>query len=160
MPACHNVLRQARRANGAIGSPEEGIAMRILKLGIALSMLLATSLPGLAAPAPTAKPLLPPTVKQLSPKDIKAQFGTGKAINGVSLPSDHKYTLLLKADGTAEMTLAGDKSPKTGTWRVSKTGYCSKWGTQAEHCYNVQPNGKQYDVVDDTGKVVAHWTKA
>jgi len=126
--------------------------MRILKLGMALSMLLATSLPGLAAAPATAKPLLP--------KDIKAQFGTGKPINGVSLPSNNKYSLVLKADGTAEMTLAGDKTPKTGTWRVSKTGYCSKWGTQSEHCYNVQPNGKQYDVVDDTGKVVAHWTKS
>ena len=135
--------------------------MHILKLGIALSMLLATSLPGLAAPAPTAKPLLPPlTGHAIAQATSKFRFGTEQAINGVSLPSDHKYTLLLKADGTAEMTLAGDKSPKTGTWRVSKTGYCSKWGTQAEHCYNVQPNGKQYDVVDDTGKVVAHWTKA
>jgi len=126
--------------------------MHVLKLGIALCMVLATTLPGLAATAATAKPLLP--------KEIKAQFGTGKPINGVSLPSNNKYSLVLKADGTAEMTLAGDKSPKTGTWRVSKTGYCSKWGTQAEHCYNVQPNGKQYDVVDDSGKVVAHWTKS
>ena len=137
--------------------------MHVLRLAIALSMVLATTLPGLAATAATAKPLpaaTAATAKPLLPKDIKAQFGTGKPINGVSLPSNKKYTLVLKADGTAEMTLAGDKSPKTGTWRVSKTGYCSKWGTQAEHCYNVQPNGKQYDVVDDSGKVVAHWTKS
>ncbi len=114
--------------------------------------MLATGAPGLAATSATAKVLLP--------KDIKAQFGTGKPISGVSLPSNKKYTLVLKADGSAAMTLAGDKTPKTGTWRVSKTGYCSKWGSQAEHCYNVQPNGKQYDVVDDSGKVVAHWTKS
>jgi hypothetical protein len=131
------------------GSPEEGITMHVLKLAIALSMVLATTLPGLAAAAP--KPLLP--------KDIKAQFGTGKPIHGVSLPGDKKYSLVLKTDGTAEMTLAGNKSAKTGTWRVSKTGYCSKWGSEAEHCYNVQPNGKQYDIVDDSGKVVAHWMK-
>jgi hypothetical protein len=126
--------------------------MQVLKLAIALSIVLATGAPGLAATSATTKVLLP--------KDIKSQFGTGKPISGVSLPSNKKYTLVLKADGSAAMTLAGDKTPKTGTWRVSKTGYCSKWGSQAEHCYNVQPNGKQYDVVDDSGKVVAHWTKS
>jgi hypothetical protein len=131
---------------------EESMTMQAVKLAIALSVVLATGASAYAATADTAKVLVP--------KAIKSQFGTGKPISGVSLPSNKKYTLVLKADGSAEMTLAGDKTPKTGTWHVSKTGYCSKWGSQAEHCYNVQPNGKQYDIVDDTGKVVAHWTKS
>ena len=129
--------------------------MQLTRLAIALSIVLMTSASGLAATTPDAA-----KAKILEPKTIKSQFGNGKPISGVSLPSNKKYTLVLKADGSAEMTLAGDKTPKTGTWHVSKTGYCSKWGSQAEHCYNVQPNGKQYDVVDDTGKVVAHWTKS
>ena len=129
--------------------------MQLTRLAIALSIVLTTSASGLAAAtSDTAK------AKVLAPKAIKSQFGNGKPISGVSLPSNKKYTLVLKADGSAEMTLAGDKTPKTGTWRVSKTGYCSKWGSQAEHCYNVQPNGKEYDIVDDTGKVVAHWLKS
>ena len=128
--------------------------MQTLKLATTISMVLAMSMPVFAA----AKP--PSPKDMLSPKDIKSLFATGKPISGVSLPGDKKYSLTLKADGTATMTLGSDKSTKTGTWHVSKTGYCSKWGTQPEHCYDVQKNGKQYDIVDTTGKVVAHWSKS
>src|SRR5436190_21247024 len=128
--------------------------MQTLRLATTISMVLAMSMPVFAA----AKP--PSPKDMLSPKDIKSLFATGKPISGVSLPGDKKYSLTLNADGTATMTLTGEKSAKTGTWHVSKTGYCSKWGTQPEHCYDVQKNGKQYDVVDATGKVVAHWSKS
>src|SRR5258705_9601508 len=120
--------------------------MRIPTLAIMVSLVLAVGGPALAAA--TAKPVPAKDIKALSPKDIKAQFATGKAITGVSLPGDKKYSLTLKADGTATMTLDSDKSKKTGTWHVSKTGYCSKWGTQPEHCYDIQKSGKQYDIVD------------
>jgi hypothetical protein len=130
--------------------------MPILKLAITVSLVLAMG--GAAFAAATAKPLAP--AKPLSPKEITAQFATGKPITGVSLPGDKKYSLTLKSDGTATMILDSDKSKKTGTWRVSKTGYCSKWGTQPEHCYDIQKNGNQYDIVDTSGKVVAHWTKS
>ena len=140
--------------------------MQTLKLAVAVSLLLAIAAPALAAPKPVASPkdakpvASPKDAKPLAPKDIKAQFGTGKPISGVSLPGDKKYSLTLQADGKATMTLTSDKSTKTGTWHVSKTGYCSKWGTQPEHCYDVQKNGKQYDILDTTGKVVAHWSKS
>jgi hypothetical protein len=120
---------------------------RVARLGIAASMILAMSLPALAA-------------KALSPDDIKAQFGTGTPFNGVAVPGGRKYSLTLNADGTAQMTLLNDKSSKTGTWQVSKTGYCIKWGDKAQHCYKIQQNGSRYDVLDASGKVIAHWTKA
>jgi hypothetical protein len=121
--------------------------MRAAKLGIAVSMMLAMSLPALAA-------------KQLPPDDIKAQFGNGTPFSGVAVPGGRKYSLTLNADGTAQMTLLNDKSNRTGTWRVSKTGYCTKWGDKPEHCYKVQQSGSRYDVLDASGKVIAHWTKA
>ena len=130
--------------------------MRTLKLAVTASLLLALAVPAFAA----VKPPVAKDTKPLAPKDIKVEFATGKPITGVSLPGDKKYSLTLKADGTATMTLTSDKSTKTGTWHLSKTGYCSKWGKQPEHCYDVQKNGKQYDVVDTTGKVVAHWSKS
>ena len=58
------------------------------------------------------------------------------------------------------MTFANDKSNNTGTWRASKTGYCSKWGDKPEHCYTIQSNDKTYDVLNGSGTVIAHWTKA
>jgi hypothetical protein len=58
------------------------------------------------------------------------------------------------------MTFLNDKSTNSGTWRVSETGFCSKWGTKPEHCYTVQQNGKSFDVLNGSGTVIAHWTKA
>ena len=119
---------------------------RTAKVGIACLMLLATGLPSLAA-------------TNLAPKDIQTVFGTGSPFNGVAVPGGRRYSLTLNSDGTAQMTLLNDKSTKTGTWKVSQTGYCSKWGDQPQHCYTVEQSGKGYDVLDASAKVIAHWTK-
>jgi len=116
-------------------------------IGMAGATVLAMSLPALAA-------------KPLSPDDIKTELGTGTPIAGVAVPGGRKYSLTLKADGSAEMTLTNDKSTKTGTWHVSKDGYCSKWGDKPERCYTVKVDGKRFDVLDAAGKTIAHWTKS
>jgi len=120
---------------------------RAATIGVIASTVLAMSGPALAA-------------KPMSPDDIKTAFGTGTPIDGVAVPGGRKYSLTLKADGTAEMTLTNDKSTKTGTWHVSKDGYCSKWGDKPEHCYKVVQDGKRWDVLDASGKTIAHWTKS
>ena len=109
---------------------------------------------GLAIALPAA------AATNLTPDAIKTQFGTGKPIHGVAVPGGRRYTLTLSADGKAVMTFLNDKSEKDGTWRVSKTGYCSKWGSNPEHCYTIQQNGNAYDVLNHSGTVIAHWTKA
>ncbi len=122
--------------------------MHTAKLGIACLVVLATVLPAVAATS-------------LTPDEIKTQFGTGKPFHGVAVPGGRRYTLTLGiTDGKAEMTFLNDKSTTNGTWHVSKTGYCSKWGTKPEHCYTVQQNGTSYDVLNGSGTVIAHWTKA
>jgi uncharacterized membrane protein len=95
----------------------------------------------------------------MSVADIKAQFGNGMPIKGVALPGNATYELTLATDGTATMKLRIETTARTGTWRVSDKGYCSKWGSAAEHCYTIVPNGKMYDVVNSAGTVIAHWTK-
>ena len=121
--------------------------MRAAKFGIACVAVLAIAVPAYAA-------------SNLTPDEIKAEFATGKPIHGATVPGGRRYSLTLSADGKAEMTFLNDKSTTSGTWRVSKTGYCSKWGSKPEHCYTVQQNGKSYDVLNDKGTVIAHWTKA
>jgi hypothetical protein len=121
--------------------------MRAAKLGIACLTVLATALPAFAATS-------------LTPDQIKAQFGTGKPFHGVAVPGGRQYSLTLGADGKAEMSFLNDKSTTNGTWHVSKTGYCSMWGSKPERCYTVQQNGKSYDVLNGSGTVIAHWTKA
>ena len=118
-----------------------------LPLTLALAAASMMSLPAMAAST------------ALTPTQIKADFGTGKAISGVAVPGGRRYSLTLGTDGTAQMTMLNDKSTRTGTWKVSKTGYCSKWGSSAEHCYTIQENGKQFDVLNHAGTVIAHWTK-
>ncbi len=112
----------------------------------ALAMVAVTSLPVMAA-------------TPLTPDQIKTTFGTGSPIHGVAMPGGRRYSLTLGTDGTATMTMLNDKSVQTGTWKVSKDGYCSKWGSKTEHCYTVQPNGKQFDVLNHAGTVIARWTK-
>jgi hypothetical protein len=95
----------------------------------------------------------------LSANDISSRFGTGATIKGTSIPGGSAFELRLTADGAAKMqVLHGDKSVRTGTWRVSKTGYCATWNATAERCFTVVKNGKAYDLIDTTGKVVSRWT--
>ena len=112
---------------------------------------------GLAMVAMTSLPVM--AAEPLTPDQIKTTFGTGKPIHGVAVPGGRRYSLTLGTDGTAKMTMLNDKSEQTGTWKASKTGYCSAWGSKPEHCYTIQENGKQYDVLNQAGTVIAHWTK-
>ena len=118
---------------------------------VAAAMALGVTAFAHAATAPAATPLLP--------KDIQAKFGTGKPFHGVAASGGASFTMVFKADGTAEMDAVKGKKTTTGTWRLSDKGYCSKWGkTGTEHCYTVEQNGKAFDVMDGDHKVIAHWT--
>lgn len=108
--------------------------------------------PGAAPPAASAASAV------LTPAEIKTMFGTGKPFTAVSSPGGKTYTFTLKPDGSAvQMPKGSTTTATTGTWRVNDKGYCSKWGTNAEHCYIIVRNGKSYDVKDDSGHVVSHW---
>jgi hypothetical protein len=103
------------------------------------------SLPALAAATP------------LTPAEIKSMFGNGKPFTATST-GGQSYTFIFKVDGTASQTPKGGGGGTTGVWRVNDKGYCSKWGTAAEHCYTVERNGERFDVRDSTGKAISRWT--
>src|SRR5690349_15671664 len=86
----------------------------------------------------------------LSSSDISAEFGTGATIKGTTIPGGASYELTLQSNGTGTMRLLkGDKATRSGVWRLSQTGYCSKWEAAEEHCYTVVANGKAFDVVNN-----------
>ena len=119
--------------------------MKVTKLALASVVASSLTWPALAA-------------SPLSPNEIKATFGTGNPISGRTA-GGMTYTLTLNADGSSQMVLLkGAKTTSTGVWHVSKTGYCSKWGSNPTRCYAIVKNGKQYDVTDSAGRVVASWT--
>ena len=112
--------------------------------GIITAIALVAALPVLAAVTP------------VTPVEIKAMFGNGKPFVATS-SSGQAYTFTFKVDGKASQTAKGGSAVTTGTWRVNDKGYCSKWGTAAEHCYTVERNGDKFDVRDSTGKAISRW---
>jgi hypothetical protein len=93
----------------------------------------------------------------LTPTEIKAMFGTGKAFVATS-SGGQAYSFVFKPDGSATQSPKGSTTTiTTGTWRVNDKGYCSRWGTNAEHCYTVEKNGDKFDVRDSTGKAISRW---
>jgi len=118
----------------------------IRKSFVAVMFLVIGALPAMAA-AGTA----------LSGDEIKVTFGTGKPFTATSTTNGKAYSLTLKADGHAEEITKGNKSGRTGAWRVTDKSYCSKWGADHEHCFTVQKNGTRYEVRDSGGHVIANW---
>ncbi len=96
----------------------------------------------------------------LSPSQIQSTFGTGKPFSAVSASGRSAFWFTFNAAGSALAVPKGQKSGVSGTWRVSKDGYCSTWGTGAEHCYTIDGNGPQFDVRDPGGALIAHFTLA
>jgi hypothetical protein len=93
----------------------------------------------------------------LTPTEIKTMFGGGKPFMATST-SGQSYTFTFKTDGNATQLAKGATTPTTGKWHVNDKGYCSKWGTSAEHCYTVEKNGEKFDVRDSSGKAISRWT--
>ena len=117
---------------------------------LCLLALVAVANPVLAATA------LPPT--PVAPADIKATFGTSKPFTATSATGGKVLSFTLNVDGTASQSPKGSKATAIiGTWRVNDKGYCSKWATNAEHCYTMQKNGTKYEVLDASGQVVSRW---
>ena len=96
--------------------------------------------------------------ENVSPADIQKMFAVGKPFSATA-PSGKTVMITLNPDGTAKAISPGKKKGQKGTWRVSNTGYCSTWGKGAEHCYMLRQKGDGYDVVTQTGIIIAHWSK-
>ena len=114
---------------------------------------LAAILSCLAVPAQAAdKPQL------LTPADIGTTFATGYPFSATS-KGGKVVMITLKPDGTAQAVPQGKKKGNKGKWRLSDKGYCTTWGKSAEHCYTVRQTGANYEFLNPSGIVVAHWTK-
>ena len=92
----------------------------------------------------------------LTPDEIKTTFATGTAFSATA-PSGKVVMFTFKADGSALSAAKGQKKGTKGKWRVSDTGYCTTWGKNAEHCYTVRQTGTSYEVLNQSGTIVAHW---
>jgi len=160
-PATADVVGNTSVTNAVYGSsvlrpwhkesqPERGLnarGVRMRRSSVLLAVVLCVCGPLLALAAPSA----------VSPQEIKATFATGKPFTSKS-PSGTVFVLILKSDGTALRTPKGVTAGTSGTWHLSATGYCSKWGANSENCFTLQKNGAEYLVLDAKGKIAAHWS--
>jgi hypothetical protein len=99
---------------------------------------------------------LPALAAALTPKEIQTTFGTGTPFSSTT-PTGTTYTIVLNSDGTASRTPKKSKTAITGTWHVSKDGYCSTWGKGSENCYKIEKDKDRYRVLDKHGSLVAFW---
>lgn len=118
---------------------------------VAKILVTVLSLGAFSAPANAA-------TSRVSPDELKSTFGNGKPFTAVST-SGKSYRLTLDVDGSAQEVPNGKQSGKKGKWRLSATGYCSKWGSHTEKCYTVEHDGKQFVVRDSDGNRMSTWTR-
>ena len=108
--------------------------------------------PPTAMTTPTALPRI------LEPAAIKKIFGTGYPFLSIS-ESQQTFEMVFNKDGIAQSRERGQKNKTRGTWRLSKIGYCTRWGKNAERCFTVRKAGAFYEVRSSSGKIVAYWQK-
>jgi hypothetical protein len=108
-------------------------------------------------------------VGRLQPKDIETTFFTGKPFTA-STPSNVKFRMTFKADGTMTRESLGKPAGKSGkaikggvvtegTWKLSPDGFCSTWKGGKENCYRVHENGSNKWAIVINTQAVAYWSK-
>ena len=114
---------------------------------------------------------LPAPVGRLAPKDIETTFFNGKPFTA-STPSNVKFKMVFKSDGTMTRESLGKASKKggktntkgagtvsEGTWKLSQEGFCSTWKGSRENCYRVHENGTNKWAIVAASQTVAYWSK-
>jgi hypothetical protein len=121
--------------------------MHARTVGAAAALLLGT---GLLIAAPAGR---------LAPKDIEAQFFTGKPFTAAT-PGNVKFKMTFAPGGTmTREPLAKTGSKSEGTWKLSADGFCSTWKGSKQNCYRVQESGPNKWAIIVSTQAVAYWSK-
>jgi hypothetical protein len=113
--------------------------------GSALVLLLNAA----AIAAPAAK---------LAPSDIQTTFFNGQAFTA-STPSNVKFKMTFAADGKMRREPIGGGNKGTGTWKLSKDGFCTAWNGAKENCFTVVSAGDKKWSVLRGSTIMATWSK-
>jgi hypothetical protein len=113
--------------------------------GSALVLLLNAA----AIAAPAAK---------LAPSDIQTTFFNGQPFTA-STPSNVKFKMTFAADGKMKREPIGSGNKGTGTWKLSKDGFCTAWNGAKENCFTVVGAGNKKWSVLRGSTIMATWSK-
>jgi hypothetical protein len=97
---------------------------------------------------------------KLSPEDIQRTFFTGQAFIAAT-PSNLKFKMTFTADGKMkrEPTGGGGGARGTGTWKLSKDGFCTTWKGAKENCFTVGGASDNKWPVMKGSTTLATWSK-
>jgi hypothetical protein len=120
--------------------------MRAAIVGIAATALLAAMGTGFAA-------------ERLTPSEIQSTFFTGQPFTAAT-PSNIAFKMVFTPDGKVTREPVGKSGVKgTGTWKLSKDGFCTTWKGSKASCFVVAVRGDNKWSVLKGSTVVAVWTK-
>ena len=96
---------------------------------------------------------------RLSPNEIQTQFFNGQPFTS-STPSNTKFTMVFKADGTVTRKPQGKTGVGgEGTWKLSKDGFCTTWKSAKENCFTLVTAGEKKWSVMKGKASVGTWSK-
>jgi hypothetical protein len=123
--------------------------MRADVAGVVAGSGLVLLLNAAAIAAPAAK---------LAPSDIQTTFFNGQPFTA-STPSNVKFKMTFAADGKMKREPIGGGNKGTGTWKLSKDGFCTAWNGAKENCFTVVSAGdKKWSVLRGSA-IMATWSK-
>jgi hypothetical protein len=123
--------------------------MRADVAGVVAGSGLVLLLNAAAIAAPAAK---------LAPSDIQATFFNGQPFTA-STPSKVKFKMTFAADGKMRREPIGGGNKGTGTWKLSKDGFCTAWKGGKEGCFTVVSAGENKWSVLKGSTIMATWSK-
>jgi hypothetical protein len=118
-----------------------------LIMGFASAVVFTTSL----FAAPPAK---------LAPSEIQSTFFNGQPFTAATT-SNVKFKMTFSADGTMKREPAGGGggSKGTGTWKLSKDGFCTTWKNAGANCFTVVGASDNKWSVLKGSSILATWSK-
>lgn len=96
---------------------------------------------------------------KLTPSDIQAQFFNGQPFTSAT-PSNIKFKVLFTPDGKMAREPVGTAGVKgTGTWALSKEGFCTTWKGSKANCFTLVSAGDNKWSVMKGSALVGTWAK-
>jgi len=95
---------------------------------------------------------------KLAPSDIQTTFFNGQPFTA-STPSNVKFKMTFAADGKMKREPIGGGNKGTGTWKLSKDGFCTAWNGAKENCFTVVSAGDKKWSVLRGSTIMATWSK-
>ena len=95
---------------------------------------------------------------KLAPDQIQSTFFNGQPFTA-STPSNVKFKMTFAADGKMKREPIGGGNKGTGTWKLSKDGFCTAWNGAKENCFTVVSAGDKKWSVLRGSTIMATWSK-